>query len=349
METKKYSVILWPWIFLMLLLALTSCEKEEEEKHPPANLDLTGVDFISQHEATFSGDIYGDLEDVIEAGFCWNTTENPTISHNRIVSDIGEGLFSNRVDELESGEVYYVRAYYTWNDSVYYSGQKSFQPPENITDNQGHVYGVVQVGNQLWMQQNLQTTMFNKGDEIPDGTGVGNYTYMDQPLFYFNYEDDDSHVENYGRLYTWYVVTDERGVCPPGWRLPDILDWEELIFHLDALAVGYDELIEDDPSLSPEAGGLLKSTGTLEAGDGLWHEPNEGASNKTALNMHPSGWRDPSGAFDGMGYSASFWAFTENSSDKGIMFYTHFFNSGFYGNAFTKQTGYAVRCMKDIE
>ena len=35
-------------------------------------------------------------------------------------------------------------------------------------------------------------------------------------------------MASYGRLYTWYAVTDNRGICPTGWHEPTDAEWETL-------------------------------------------------------------------------------------------------------------------------
>ena len=34
------------------------------------------------------------------------------------------------------------------------------------------------------------------------------------------YDDDPANSEIYGKLYNWFAVNDNRGVCPEGFRIP---------------------------------------------------------------------------------------------------------------------------------
>ncbi len=338
-------------LFIVFSFFLFGCEKENDSGGPNANvtIELLKIDFVTQSSATFIADVFGEVDFIGELGFTWGSSTRPEISENHIQSRLGVGIFSEDVNDFSQGNSYYVRAYYKIQDRVFYSNEMSFETPLTVTDNQDNEYNTVKIGNQLWLMENLKTTSFNNGDPIRDGTDLGNYSSMQQPKLYFNYDDDPDYVPIYGHLYTWYTVVDRRGVCPDGWKVPDILDWEKLSVHLDALTTPLSELEADVKELSSESGGMLKKRGTLEAGDGYWYEPNGGATNITKLGVLPSGVRDPSGAFDGLGYNGGFWSVTSSSDILAEMFYTHYFNGGFYTNAFSKYSGYAVRCMKDID
>jgi len=39
-----------------------------------------------------------------------------------------------------------------------------------VTDYDGNIYHIVQIGNQCWMRENLRTTHYADGNEIPAGT-----------------------------------------------------------------------------------------------------------------------------------------------------------------------------------
>lgn len=96
-------------------------------------------------------------------------------------------------------------------------------PDSSITDpRDGQVYRIVKI-NGLWvMAENLRYGTLIPTSRKQTDNGI--------PEFYA-YNNDPAHVPLYGGLYfweeamDWVLRTNHQGICPPGWRVPELNDW----------------------------------------------------------------------------------------------------------------------------
>jgi uncharacterized protein (TIGR02145 family) len=199
-----------------------------------------------------------------------------------------------------------------------------------IEDGEGNVYNIVIIGTQVWMKENLRTTKYSNGDLI----GTTSSPTLDisgesTPKYQWVYGGDESNLVTYGRLYTWFAVTDSRNVCPTGWHLPTDSEWTTLTTFL-----GGDNV----------AGGKLKETGTTH-----WSSPNTGATNETGFRGLPSGNRDSNGTtgFYNIRNGGNWWSSTEFSTTFAYCRHMFYNDSNLSSGNYDKQAGFSVRCLKD--
>jgi len=220
---------------------------------------------------------------------------------------------------------------------------------EVCQDIDGNIYPTVQIGQQIWMAENLKTTRYANGDEI---IFVSNPNIWDNNYIghYAAYNNDLSNVDNFGYLYNWAATNDDRGICPEGYHIPSDEEWSDLIIYLDPNANPFADNHNDIHSSI--AGGLLKDTGTIQSGDGFWQEPNANATNESGFSALPSGLtNDENGNYDLMGYYLGylswFWTSTEIESD--LVWTRELFWSGsdIHRHSITKNYGISVRCVSD--
>lgn len=101
-----------------------------------------------------------------------------------------------------------------------------------VTDIEGNQYQTVTIGEQEWMAENLRTTRYRDGSEIPGGLSRRDWQMTTEGAFaVYPYEGVDM-IAAYGKLYNWYAVADPRGLCPEGWRVPSDEDWTQLVNYL---------------------------------------------------------------------------------------------------------------------
>jgi uncharacterized protein (TIGR02145 family) len=97
-----------------------------------------------------------------------------------------------------------------------------------LEDQEGNTYKTIVIGEQEWMAENLKTSVYRNGESIIHG--ISDYSSMTLEAGAWRYINCDSNYEcPYGKYYNWYACTDERGLCPSGWHVPDTSDFHELI------------------------------------------------------------------------------------------------------------------------
>jgi uncharacterized protein (TIGR02145 family) len=197
-----------------------------------------------------------------------------------------------------------------------------------IKDIDGNVYTSVTIGTQVWMVENLKTTKYRNGDLIgTTTTATLDIRLESTPKYQWAYEGNESNVSTYGRLYTWYAVTDSRNVCPTGWHVPTHAEWTTLTTYLGGESV---------------AGGKLKETGTTH-----WQSPNTGATNETGFTALPSGWRDNGGSFALISKDSGWWSSTEFTASIAYYRSMHYGSTDVTKISYYKESGFSVRCLRD--
>ena len=122
--------------------------------------DLTGVSFKVASEITDNGDA-----EVTEKGFCYSTTENPTIESSKKVVDGDE--FETTIEGLANGTTYYVRAYATSYAGTAYSEQISVKTLQGILNGKFSISDDKQI---YFSQGNLQYNAVQGTHDCSDGT-----------------------------------------------------------------------------------------------------------------------------------------------------------------------------------
>jgi uncharacterized protein (TIGR02145 family) len=279
-------------------------------------------------------------EVITEYGIIWSQNPNPTIysGTRRNYSGHYIGNITDRISYLNPSTTYYLRAYAINSVGIGYSPQVSFTTltpgsDQQTVDLQGNIYKIVNIGTQIWMVDNLKTTIYNNGDPIFNVTDSSQWVNMALGA-YCNYNNNESYVPVYGRLYNWYAAIDNRKICPIGWHVPSDLEWHKLILFLDPLA----RLISNNPE-SSIAGDMLK-----ESGNDHWS--TGGGSNKVGFTALPAGVRAV--RFVQLHFEAIWWTTTEWDHIAPVITrridYEH--DWILRNNAF-KWYGISIRCLRD--
>ncbi len=99
-----------------------------------------------------------------------------------------------------------------------------------MVDIEGNVYRTVKIGNQTWMAENLRTTKYNDGQDIPLVAGSYAWGSLTTPGYCW-LNNDQTNKNIYGALYNWYAADADK-LAPTGWHVPDNEDWAVLVSYL---------------------------------------------------------------------------------------------------------------------
>jgi uncharacterized protein (TIGR02145 family) len=210
----------------------------------------------------------------------------------------------------------------------------------SVIDQEGNIYKTIVIGNREWMAENLKTTTYRNGDPIVSGLSATQWAGTTSGAW-AHYNGDASLDCPYGKLYNFYACSDARQLCPTGWHVPTDGEWSALINLFDPNAQG-------GINWSNFAGGPLKSTGTIQAGTGLWNGPNTGATNASGFSALPGGFITIMGASNNSAINGYYWTSSEVNSTTGYArsFY-HDPGSVIQTANFGKRSGMSIRCIRD--
>jgi uncharacterized protein (TIGR02145 family) len=275
-----------------------------------------------------NGDTYsGDFKNDMKSGIGEMTYKNGTSYRGEWSNDLpnGQGEFLQTDDKVLSGK---------FVNGVF---QKPFICKE------------VEIGNQVWMAENLTVAKFRNGDLIPQAKSIEEWklaSNKNQPIWCY-YEFNDANGLKYGKLYNWYAVNDSRGLAPTGWRIPSPSDFGEMkAFSPENRSYLKDE---ENPYFVSNNDMLDKIISDIKSKTG-W---DKNGTNASGFNALPAGFLEFSnvlrkGAFYSKGESTYFWtsvcctSFDSSASALQLNKYT----SNIGGNQ-PKENCYSVRCIKE--
>lgn len=117
---------------IFLSIIIYSCDKIS----PPV-VETKDISELTSSSAASGGVITnGGNSSILSMGVCWGENVNPTINDKKTVIENSESLsFISRIDQLQPGTNYYLRAYATNGAGTGYGNQQSFvtSPPTTLT------------------------------------------------------------------------------------------------------------------------------------------------------------------------------------------------------------------------
>lgn len=296
-----------------------------------ATLTTLPITNLTSNTASSGGNITNDGgTPIIQRGLVWGISPNPTTADSFTNDGSGTGGFLSNLTGFLSNTTYYFRAYAINSAGTAYGNELSFT---NIistagtgVDFNGYTYSSIVLGNgQEWMAENLRTTVYANGDQIPNVTDETQWQNLTTGAW-VHYNNDSQYENPYGKLYNWYTVADIRNVCPTGWHVPTDAEYTLLTNYL-----GGDYF-----------GGKMKETGTQ-----YWASPNSFATNESGFSGLPGGFRGNYEMFYEIGAHGYWWSSTEAGTSLAWSRFLGYDFGEVYGSLNGKIGGCSVRCLKD--
>jgi uncharacterized protein (TIGR02145 family) len=334
-----FSLGIIAWIAILLL----ACENLDINR--VIKIETDSVFNITSNSAKVTSEIIdlGETE-ITDYGHCWSTVENPTITLETR-DTLGKlnlrGEYTSRLSALIRDTTYYVRAYATDKQGTVYGDQFIFNTINTsgsyIDNRDGRKYKWVEIGNQVWMAENLAYLPA----VVPPASSsqyVPYYYVYDYNGISISDAKATGNYGTYGVLYNWLAAmnTEEgsitnpsgvKGICPMGWHLPSDAEWAELIDYLGDASV---------------AGGKLK-----ESGYSHWQSPNIEATNSSGFTALPGGFIRIEGSCNVAGYSGLWWSATENGASYSFYYLIDYNRADVIRAYYNKPGGFSVRCVRD--
>lgn len=310
-------------LVVSLLIATTACKKDSDiTKSLPPEISTEKIVKPLLHTVQAGGIILSDGGTaVIRRGVCWSSTPDPTIEDDTTINGSGIGIFTSSLKGLAAQSRYWVRAYATTAIGTSYGNTEVFTTLDStLTDIDNNSYKVVQIGEQVWMAENLRTTRYRNGDSIPtieNSSTWGNLNHGAKCGYGFWYSLS-------GFFYNGYAVFDERKLVPEGWHIPSSDEWTVLV----------------------NACGEYASDALREEGNTKWVCTFNFAKHPSGFSAVPDGYRTWEGYWP-YGEQAFWWS-SNRSGD--FSNFTQLQCGGVWVN--TNPTahmhiGFSVRCIKD--
>lgn len=233
-------------------------------------------------------------------------------------------------------------------------------PPDSVAGISGRLYPTVQIGKQVWMAENLAEYVYDTQSERYGDTlayfGANGYNSKSLP-YYVDHRNVQTKSDSLltpdsrakiGFQYNWLaaagltaeegsdlylstaITLPRQGICPNGWHLPTLGEWETLF---------------------AEAGGT--ETGALMLKDSLGWSAHAG-NNTLGFNVLPSGtYYSESRDSLSVGKGVSFWTITPSGSSA-YPTSAYYVSMDAQSDAITtdynlKWNGRGCRCVKDEE
>lgn len=219
--------------------------------------------------------------------------------------------------------------------------------PEIVKDHEGNQYKIKMYGSQTWMVENMKAKTTKDGRNILVCPANGQFSYEDPMAYYMN-DDEEYTTGGRGCLYNYAAA---QQICPEGWHLPTVGDWQTLKDYVERDCTG---MFNDDTITVAKA---LASTADWKSCDFLVGAPgyHRATNNSSGFRLRPTGgYQTNQGTvnnpdFYNYTWRSELWTSTPTtySYDGYYTFFLRYDSDTCFIDGRTIFQGYAVRCVKN--
>ncbi len=213
-----------------------------------------------------------------------------------------------------------------------------------VTDYLGNVYNTVKIGDQCWLKENLRSTKYNDGTNIPNVTDGTTWEGLTTPAYCWYDNSYVAYGSVYGALYNWHTVNTGK-LCPIGWHVPSDNEWNVMELYLIANGYNYDSTFIENEIAKALSATTMWAVAINPGCPGNTDYPEY--RNKTGFTALPGGNRFKNGIFGNAANYGIWWTSTPQDSDSSWakLIYTNSVDVGV--SVFNNNFGFSVRCIKD--
>jgi uncharacterized protein (TIGR02145 family) len=131
METciiKNISIGHYIMLISVMMFVLNSCDSEQANTQLNLNITTTPVNHVTSTTAISGAKFnYNQTQNIVAIGVCWSSVHIPRIYDDKTNQSIKSGNYTSSITGLKPYTTYYLRAYATNGESVYYGNLVQFK------------------------------------------------------------------------------------------------------------------------------------------------------------------------------------------------------------------------------
>jgi uncharacterized protein (TIGR02145 family) len=97
----------------------------------------------------------------------------------------------------------------------------------DFVDQDDNAFKSVLIGEQEWMESNLQVSTFRNGAKITQAKNASEwYTAYSKKKPAWCWKNFNKNNKSAGKFYNYYALVDKRGLAPKEWKIPSVKDYQ---------------------------------------------------------------------------------------------------------------------------